>query len=118
MKKIVNRIGSSSHVQFVIFGIILLLGTLALVATSATSAQNGDAREDKPVVGQNQKPDTDEAADEKFQPMRIVAEGISDALNTGEVNQAGRVPEVPTANALINRNLSYTFRHWLRFTTG
>ena len=108
MKKIVSRIGSSSQVQFVILGIILLLGTLAVVAASATSSQNAGSREDKPLVEQNQKPNTDEAAEEKFQPMRIVGEGMSDSLSTGELNQAGRVPETPTANTLINNNTGAT----------
>jgi len=112
MKKIVSRFGSSSYIQFVTGGITLLLATLAVVVPSATSApRDGGAGSpgDKPAVAQeNPWGYAGVGAQEKFQPTRIVGEGIPGPVNVEQVDQSGPVPASPITNALINNNTGST----------
>jgi hypothetical protein len=97
LKKIVSRIGSSSRVRLVIFGITLLLVGLAAIAALATPRAFGSqtSAQDTSWPG---------SPEEKFQRTRIAPEGIPGPLNIEPIDHAGAVPESITANALINNN--------------
>jgi FG-GAP-like repeat len=95
MKKITSRLSSSSYVQIVIRGMTLLLAALAVAAASVTP---------KAFASHASTQNAGEGAQEKFQRVRMMRDGISGSLNAGEVNQADTVPESPTANTLINNN--------------
>jgi hypothetical protein len=99
MKKIASRLSSSSYIQLVILGITLLLAALAVVAASATP---------KAFASQASGQSAGEGAQEKFQRVRMVGEGISGSLSAGEVNQSSTVPASPTGNPLINNNSGAT----------
>jgi len=108
MKKIVNHVRSSSHVRFILSGILILLATFAIVAASAPLAQD-DAESQDEIAAEQGVPeaDTSVAPDEKFQPTRIVGEGVGSWGVQGAYEPA-EVPSVITANPLINNNTGST----------
>lgn len=103
MKKIVTRLGSSSYVLLFTLGIVMSLGALALVAASATSRQSADSSDNLAVAQDPSKPYAEAAAD-KFQPVRIVGDGVAGSWDYPADTQFPKIPAVVTVNALINDN--------------
>jgi hypothetical protein len=103
MKKIVKRVRSSSHVQFVILGIIVLLATLAIVAGSATSAQNPGS----PVVQQKFKSSAVGSGNEQFM-VRMMPSTLPGPVSFG-IDLPARVRAfLPSVNVLINNNSGFS----------
>src|SRR5215472_1930675 len=112
MTKIIRGVHPSSHVQFVILEIILLLAVLGLVAVSATSAQNAGSPSDSTgVEWKNSKPYPSKGAEEKFQRVRMARDALPmpGPVKPPRADLAAIVPRSLTGvNVLINNNDGFT----------
>jgi hypothetical protein len=100
MKQIVKHLRLSAHVQLVVFGITLLLGTLALVALSAAPAQNAGS----PAVQTRKSKPTTFNGGEKFM-VRMPHEALPGSVNPPGADLTDVVPKSLTGvNVLINND--------------
>src|SRR5213079_117295 len=102
MKKNVKRLCSSAYVQFVILGIVLLLGSLAVLVAPVTA---------NPAVQQKQRNSyaVKTAPQAKAVPVRVMADTLPGPVGFDRVELPARVRSLllPSINVQINNNSGF-----------